>query len=240
MISPYSRNTQSLIIGATEHGISTVNYYNKKLKNIMSEYNFDKTLVPEKYLTSLTFVSMYLMPIILTKNVLDVSLTLYADQTLVLTKKLKHLNIDYRSDQHIDLTKKLTHVVLHRTFNEPITLSKNLLCVTFGQCFNQPINAPKNLLKISIVSNYVYEQSIVFPKRLMHADISCRKIYCVLEQSQYIKYIHFSNSTMGVLETLPDGLKKMSIGYSVSKPLNNLPNNMMCIKLCTGYSCCMK
>lgn len=145
MISPYSRNTQSLIIGASEHGITTVNYYIEELKNIMSEYNFDKTLVPEKYLTSLAFVSMYLMPIILAKNVLDVSLTLYADQ-------------------HTDLTKKLTRVVLHRTFNEPITLSKNLLCVTFGQCFNQLINAPKNLLKISIVSNYVYEQSIVFPK----------------------------------------------------------------------------
>lgn len=230
---PHTRKKQ--FNGISQCGIPVVICYMDELKNIAISRDEGETHILEKSLITLTFGKNYRMPIILTKNVLELQIYSYNIQPIFLTKKLKHLTYDFPSNPLIFLTKMLEHVSLLGEFNNQIVLTKHLLQVSFGSYFNQPIDLPKNLLKISIVFNSIFKQSIIFPKKITYIHINCDQVRFTFENYCTVKYFYFTNSTKDILDTLPDGVKHLQIGINHSKPLNNLPNTMINVKLRTGY-----
>lgn len=137
-------------------------------------------------------------------------------------------------DKNVKICFSLRRIQQSNSFN------KNLLCVAFKGYFNQPIDLPKNVLKILIMCNSIFKQSIIFPKKIVYVEISCERVCFTLEHGDTIKYFYFGDSTMNILDSLPNGLGHILIGVSRSSLYNNLPNTMTNVRLPTGYNILVK
>lgn len=157
--------------------------------------------------SNLLGIGIELKNLILSQDLVFLSLSIKINTCLPISKKLKYFCSE---NDLLDLTKNMNFVVLNDNFNKHLFLTKNLRKVVFGEQFNKLIILPKKMIFLSFKKFYNhplvlspnieylklgdgFKQNIIFEKT----------IKTIIINMDIIKPYHYR-----LLENLPNGLNK--------------------------------
>lgn len=169
-------------------------------------------------ITTLTFGNSFNCPVVLSKNIISMSIGYLFDHLLFLNKKLDILKLlNYKSNKSISLSKYLTFLkydqeqplVLNKTlrtimfydYQHPLILSKHVDVFTVGNSFNQQIILNKS---VSHLEFNFFSQPIILPKNVVFFGTHYRNVsHCDFVQTNILTsgiktvcFMHHFNSDL--------------------------------------------
>ena len=131
--------------------------------------------------------------------------------------QLSRLKFGFNFNKPIELINSLTHLIFGISFNQPILLLEGLTNLEFGEEFNQPIIFPDSLINLTL--GYDFNQYVELP------NIKYLKIDCLEE----------NESSIILMDNLPNSLEILILDWYFNLPLNNLPNSIKFLELPKYY-----
>lgn len=178
-------------------------------------YDESKYVLPYKHLIKLSknikvFVTPLNYPheIVLTKNVLRLSLGNLCRKPFKLSKNIRYVNLGLVFNKQLSLTKHTSCLVMSSSYNQPLNIGKNLTYLHIETDFNCLIMLPKNLTRLTFVFDSSFDHRIYLTK-----NIKLFKPHCsygsngdIIEFPMNELYIPHQLFDVRVYDNLPNGL----------------------------------
>lgn len=167
----------------------------------------------------------------LIKNISVVACCIYPGCHIVMTKNILDLSVHGSPTQNLNLNKNIQCLFLNNCCGNSLFLTKKLCRINISGDSNLIWNLPKHLIFLKL--SQTHTQWMILPKNLKYflSTSSMMKIV-ILEHSIKELTIYFDNLQLMCIDNLIDGVQMLKIynyhrDYMIPDPIFNLPQNWL-------------